>query len=567
MNPRLNSSNRRSLSAVSNSFALGFAFACVTAGPTHVASAQTAPQISRPASAVWDFAPAMIEHMRKMRRYKDPARASEYIPPVIDRFRVDLDPKGAIASFQPNGATITANNAFFQDLGTNGRRCVTCHQPQNGWSVSARDVAERFERSNGTDPIFRLVDGATCPSDDVSTLRARRKAYKLLTEKGLIRIGLAIPATAEFTVTAVSDPYGCNTNPETGITKQTASQTIGILSMYRRPLPSTNIAFDSAIMWDGRESPANVDLDTGFRNQAVDATLGHAQAVMPPTPEQVDQIVKFQKGIFTAQLFDDKAKLLTDDNATAGPVALASQQFFIGINDPLGGNPNETPFTSSVFNLFQSWLNAGSRHNYGHGTPMATDELLRRVNISDVWRWNEHELDRVNEHRRSVARGEQVFNTKKIVIAGVAGLNDKLGVDHVDGFCGTCHDAPNVGNHSVKLPIDIGVPDAGDKKPPVLDIAGLPVFTLTCSNVAEGNPLKGKVYQVTDLGKAMISGKCADIGLFKGPILRGLAARAPYFHNGGAANLRDVVDFYDKRFNIGFTEREKHDLVNFLKTL
>jgi cytochrome c peroxidase len=53
----------------------------------------------------------------------------------------------------------------------------------------------------------------------------------------------------------------------------------------------------------------------------------------------------------------------------------------------------------------------------------------------------------------------------------------------------------------------------------------------------------------------------------KGPILRGLAARAPYFHNGSAATLLDVVDFYDQRFGIGFTAQQKNDLVNFLNSL
>jgi hypothetical protein len=33
------------------------------------------------------------------------------------------DPTGVLATFQPNGATLTANNAFFQNLGTNGRTC------------------------------------------------------------------------------------------------------------------------------------------------------------------------------------------------------------------------------------------------------------------------------------------------------------------------------------------------------------------------------------------------------------------------------------------------------------
>ena len=50
-------------------------------------------------------------------------------------------------------------------------------------------------------------------------------------------------------------------------------------------------------------------------------------------------------------------------------------------------------------------------------------------------------------------------------------------------------------------------------------------------------------------------------------MLRGLSSRAPYFHNGSAASLKDVVDFYDSRFNIGFTDQEKNDLIAFLRSL
>ena len=49
----------------------------------------------------------------------------------------------------------------------------------------------------------------------------------------------------------------------------------------------------------------------------------------------------------------------------------------------------------------------------------------------------------------------------------------------------------------------------------------------------------------------MITGKWADIGRFKGPILRALAARAPYFHNGSAATLEEVVEFYVKPLQSG----------------
>lgn len=82
-------------------------------------------------------------------------------------------------------------------------------------------------------------------------------------------------------------------------------------------------------------------------------------------------------------------------------------------------------------------------------------------------------------------------------------------------------------------------------------------------------PKTGKKNTVTttDLGRALITGKWADIGKLKGPILRGLAARAPYFHNGSAASLKEVIEFYNVRFAMGLTDAEKADLVAFLSVL
>jgi cytochrome c peroxidase len=122
------------------------------------------------------------------------------------------------------------------------------------------------------------------------------------------------------------------------------------------------------------------------------------------------------------------------------------------------------------------------------------------------------------------------------------------------GTCGTCHDSPNVGNHSLSVPLNIGVTDASRRT------ADQPLFTLI-------NKVTGERVQTTDPGRAMISGKWSDVGKFKGPVLRGLAARAPYFHNGSAATLPDVVNFYNDRFNIGMTEQQKADLAAFLRSL
>jgi cytochrome c peroxidase len=431
------------------------------------------------------------------------------------------NPSGWLETYNVNNAPISLTGAFFQSLGTNGRSCASCHLPNEGWTVSATGVQLRFLLSQGLDPIFRTNDGSNCDQNiDTSTVHGRRQAYSLLLSRGLIRIALPVPAGAEFTVQSVSNPYGCSDT--------------STLSMYRRPLPATNLGFLSTLMWDGREStppntqkityPNTGQLLADLAHQAMDATTGHAQGGAP-TPAQIQDIVSFETALRTAQAIDNRAGFLNSGRATGGPVALASQEFFIGINDSFpasfGFNPTGAPFDPKIFNLYNAWKNSRS------------------------------------SARASIARGQAIFNSKPITIFGVAGINDVAGLPaSFTGTCGTCHDSPNVGHHSVSAPLNIGVADVNS----ALDVSYLPVFTLI-------NNASGEMVQTTDPGRALITGKWADIGKVKGPILRGLASRAPYFHNGSAARLADVILFYEKRFNISFTPQEKADLVAFLSSL
>jgi cytochrome c peroxidase len=94
----------------------------------------------------------------------------------------------------------------------------------------------------------------------------------------------------------------------------------------------------------------------------------------------------------------------------------------------------------------------------------------------------------------------------------------------------------------------------------------VPVYLINgCPNPF--NPGEPESFYTTDPGKALVSGLCSDFNRGKGPVLRGLAARAPYFHNGAAANLRELVNFYNQRFQMGLTEEQKHDLIAFLNSL
>ena len=134
-----------------------WADAAVASADAEVASAAAA--VASAAAAV----ASEIAQKQKLRAlFPDPIASVQTTPPVIPQLQIDGDASGTIATFQPNGSTSTASNAFFQNLGSNGRTCFTCHQPQDGWSLSAQDAQARFN-SNPNDPLFRRVDGAHLP--------------------------------------------------------------------------------------------------------------------------------------------------------------------------------------------------------------------------------------------------------------------------------------------------------------------------------------------------------------------------------------------------------------------
>src|SRR5690348_2716550 len=91
---------------------------------------------------------------------------------------------GNSRSFSPNGALDT-RNPFFQNLGANGRSCITCHRPDSGWTITPAEIQQRFDATGGLDPIFRLNDGSVSPHADISTIDRRREAFGMLLSKGL----------------------------------------------------------------------------------------------------------------------------------------------------------------------------------------------------------------------------------------------------------------------------------------------------------------------------------------------------------------------------------------------
>lgn len=422
---------------------------------------------------------------------------------------------GVLGTFHADGRIDDAN-PFFTDLGTNGRTCATCHRPVQAWSLTPGEIADRFERTAGLDPLFRANDGSNCEAADLSTLERRRHAFSALLHKGVIRISADVPNDAEFEIVAVDDPYHCGARQD-------------LVSVYRRPLPTANLSFLSAVMWDGRESRPGQAIRDALMAQAATATVQHADGTRP-SASQLRQIVDFELGLVAAQARDHGAGSLGAAGARGGPLTLLRQPFCIGINDPLSMRPSmpgaclapSNGLDPAVFTLFGAWRDADS------------------------------------PDRQAIARGEAIFNTRPFVIDDVPGLNgappDPVAGPIARGTCTVCHDTPNAGNHSVPMALNIGIADRSRRE------WDMPLVTLR-------NLGTGEIAQTTDPGRAMVTGRWQDVGKFKGPVLRGLAARPPYFHDGSARTLADVVAFYDKRFRIQLTEREKADLIAFLRAL
>lgn len=468
-------------------------------------------------------------------------RTSSAVKPGPTTTQDTTDVLGTLESTSASTFDGGASNGFFANLGSNGRTCNTCHVLTSAWTFTPADAQARARN----DPLFAPVDGSDCPATSAtqapdSTLSTEVTGY------GLIRVQIGIPAGADFTLVSASNPKGCAIAPGSAAAS-------GQLFLFRRPLPSTNLIFDSAVMWDGRESllrPATTanEGDAGalifdLNDQANSATLGHAQGMsIAGTAAQAD-IVGFETNLYTAQArMQFQGVALDGDGAHGNTQFLASTvapAFFIGRNDPLAPG-----FNPAAFDLFAAWEPTS-----------ATYASLKKS-------------------EQSIGRGEAIFNTTTFTIHDVPGLNsvtgdpqynpaDPLAGQDVVGGCTTCHNNPDVGNHSTSLAINIGVtlarPANNDGSAnTVLDVAQLPVYVLSngTSQIA-----------VTDPGRALISGRFLDAGKTKGPILRGLSARAPYFHNGSAKDLATVVAFYNARFAIGLTADQQADLVAFLQAL
>ncbi|MEO5925724.1 MAG: hypothetical protein ABIR70_18040 [Bryobacteraceae bacterium] len=443
---------------------------------------------------------------------------------------------GKLGMLNASGEVKTDGHPFFTPLGTNGRACVNCHQPAWGMSVSAEAMMDRWRFSDGKDPVFAAFDGANCPS----LPQDQQSSHSLLLKRGLFRIPIAWPPKnadgsnkpVEFSIEVVSDATGCNTSKEHGLTSATPT-----VSVYRRPRPTANLRYVVASTGSPTVKsglPADLDPETGkpvamnlmsdareatLTTQALSAIMGHEQATKQPTREQLEKIVAYESQVYVAQAAHHFAGAF---NAPGAPQLL-------GMPALRDGKPGLAATNDDVFGKFDSWKT--SRFD-----------------------------------QASVARGADIFTHREFMVRDTAHLNTTG--NPAKSTCATCHKSQLTGQDVSAGWMDVGTTNyAAKSETPAMAKSELPVFKITCAKDATPHPFLGRTIYTTDPGRALISGKCADVGSIVMQQLRGLAARAPYFANGSAKDLRGVVDFYDSRYEMGLSEFEKEDLVAFLGVL
>jgi hypothetical protein len=468
------------------------------------------------------------------------------------------DSSGKFGILSTDGPIETQGHPFFQPLGKNGRACVTCHQPANGMSISAATIQARWQATDGKDPLFDASDGSNCPN----LPQDKASSHSLLLSRGLFRIALPWPPAAadgtpikpEFKIEVVQDPTGCNSDPTYGLNSPHPT-----ISVYRRPRPVMNMKYiagdflGSQAYFNPKNSaqPLPIDPDTGKRTpnnimadardvtlklQAIDATEHHLGMLQPPNEATLQRIVSFESQIIGGQVWDNQGGSLEEPG---GPKAL-------GVHN-LATNPAGTlgdTFDTPAFHDFNVWKQSLS----GEPEPQ-------------------------RQFRESVARGYDVFFKKPFWIRDAQYINT-LGLGNpIKRTCATCHNTQMTGMDLTSGWVDLGtqnLPWAEQGLDSPLTPGGgpqLPLFKITCNPDVPPHMFLGRVIYTHDPGRALVTGRCSDVGAIVMQQFRGLAARAPYFSNGSAASLLELVDFYDRRFNIGYSAQEKIDLVNFMSVL
>ena len=152
------------------------------------------------------------------------------------------NPSGRLGIVNASGAVETKGHPFFEAIGTNGRACVSCHQPADGMSLAVSSIVKRWHDTKGKDPIFAAIDGANCPNLPAADPEVAFAVARARTVSGPIAVAARRrprpPDRARIHDRGRPRSHGCNTDRIYGVTGERHE-----VSVYRRPRPAANLRY------------------------------------------------------------------------------------------------------------------------------------------------------------------------------------------------------------------------------------------------------------------------------------------------------------------------------------
>ena len=402
------------------------------------------------------------------------------------------------AANTPVDSAFCRGKANFHDralsgLGGNGRACSDCHMDGENFQLTPAAAQARLAKMTLTgvdDPLFRAID-----ANDFRTNGAAARDFTNLTENGLVRVTLPLPANIKLLDCGATVPCPASAAP----TSETATD-------VWRSVPSI---FDVNITGPDGSAPASprgpnpsggyqLDgrIDT-LQNQALSALRNHAGIAVDPPASFLDDLAAFQKTQFSYP----SVKVLSDAMA-AGTNPLPDPDPVLTALETAG----KTVFNRSCA---QCHGNQGS-HPSGstpvqQGTPGTATANARYHKIFSAC---PRPVDNVTPPRFSFAAcsPSQMKNVRTYQITN----------------------------------------------------SGAPPSGTACGGAAPQPPCVTRVSS-SDPGRLLLTGHPlaggqGDIHAMDTPSLRGISRTAPYFSNNTALTLEEMVEHYKQFFKLVQTQ-------------
>ncbi len=286
-------------------------------------------------------------------------------------------------------------------LGGNGRACSDCHMDSENFQLTPAAAQARLAKMTATgvdDPLFRAID-----ADDFRVNGAAARDFTNLTQNGLIRVTIALPANVKLLDCAATVPCPASARP----TSESAAD-------VWRSVPSildANITGPdgAAPAWPRGPNPSGgyqLDgrIDT-LQNQALSALRNHASVTVDPPVGFLNDVAAFQQTQFSSP----SVKLLSDAMAAG--------------TSPL---PDPDPVLTALETAGKTVFNRSCAQCHGNhgGHPSGSTPILSIVRYHDIATACPRPVDNILPPRFSFApcSASQMKNvrTYEITNSGVA---------------------------------------------------------------------------------------------------------------------------------------------------